>query len=70
MVGSIWLSGITVALISSTQVKSLVVCAPCHACRGLADLSSYRYVCWEAQVAGGKWPRTLTLSCDLHTSGM
>lgn len=36
MVGSIWLSGITVALISSTQVKSLVVCAPCRGWRGQA----------------------------------
>lgn len=54
MVGSIWLNGITVALISSTQVKSRVVCAPCRGWRGQAGCAVSRYVCggWRSSQAG------------------
>ena len=47
MVGSIWLNGITVALTSSTQVKSLVVCAP-FGWRGQAGLCG-RQVCVQGR---------------------
>lgn len=44
MVGSIWLSGLTVALTSSAQVKSLWS-APRLGWRGQADRAGPRYVC-------------------------
>lgn len=57
MVGSIWLSGITVALISSTQVKSLVpVCVPCRVVRGTLTCVVFRYVCRSGIVWGVRGP--------------
>ena len=58
MVGSIWLSGITVALISSAQVKSLWS-APCRGWRGQADRAGSRYVCGGGGRLPGRWPLSL-----------